>query len=89
MIIISNLYFSKVKISKDDFKDWHPTIEMAGTSYEIDSLVQNRVRLVAKLDFDKQEITYIVTGRENEKDFYEEYPLLCSAIKSYNGRLGL
>ena len=41
-----------MKISKEDFKDWHPRHEMAG---------YNSIHLWVELDFEIEEYIYVVT----------------------------
>lgn len=61
-----------MRISKEDFKDWHPRQEMAGYS---------SIHLWVELDFEDESYTYVITAPNIEDNRHDE---LNNAIRMYN-----
>ena len=61
-----------MRISKEDFKDWHPRTVMAG---------YNGICLWVELDFEDESYTYVITAPNIEDNRHNE---LDNAIRMYN-----
>lgn len=71
------------RLNIEDFYDWHPEVEMAGTmTSTIDGT--KLVRLTARLDFLDKMIDYVVTVRDADGMHCSEYDYLSHAILFFN-----
>lgn len=74
------------RLNMEDFYDWHPMVEMAGTMISMVDGMKS-VRLTAKLDFSDETIDYVITFRDADGEYTSEYDSLESAIWYFNKKI--
>lgn len=73
------------KLNVSDFKDYHPTVLMASTSFNTSPLTQTHIKLMAELDFCYHDITFTVVVKRNDEPVNEAgFDYLSDAIDYYN-----
>ena len=75
------------RLNVEDFYNWQPMVEMAGTILSTLDSINNTVRLTAKLDFHDETIDYVVTFRDSYGIYCMEYDRLEDAVYCYNKKL--
>ena len=69
----------------DDFKDWHPPIEMATTSFYSEPSIKTHISLCARPDFNICDITFYVLVQEGSDNAYTKtFIYLETAIEYFN-----
>lgn len=71
------------EVNENFFYDWHPTIGMMGMSLKTGLTTNKVVRLVAKLDFKSEHLSYEVTV-DGDKKYTQSFVYLSDAIGYFN-----
>ena len=73
------------KLNESYFKDYHPTVLMAATSFNTSLLTKTHIKLMAELDFCYHDITFIVVVKRDDYQVHEfGFDYLSDAIDYYN-----
>ena len=73
------------KLNVSDFKDYHPTVLMASTSFNTSPLTTTHIQLMAELDFYYHDITFTIVVKRDDNQVYEfGFDYLSDAIDYFN-----
>ena len=79
------------KLNESYFKDYHPTVLMAATSFSTSPLTRTHIKLMAELDFCYHDITFTVLVKRDDNQVHDdnqvdeaEFDYLSDAIDYFN-----
>ncbi len=73
------------KLNESDFKDYHPTVLMAETSFNMSPLTTMLIKLMAELDFCYYDITFTIVVKRDDNQVHEfGFDYLSDAIDYFN-----